>query len=244
MARLHFSRSSCQISGAYVPVAEISLDATDSVYFSHHVLLHAEPSIGLDTMRMPDGWHRVLAGQPLVMMTARGPGHIAVSADDPGDTIAVPLAPGQVVDVREHHFLVATGNVQYHYAPSHLWLTSTYEHQKITQYPVGQFLDQFRADSEPGLVLLHAPGNTFVRDLAPGEQVLIKPRSLIWKDQTTRMSLHTEHSAGGRGYNLWVKLQGPGRAAVSSISGWSGWRGMLADSSPRTRKSWEPTAGQ
>jgi hypothetical protein len=36
---------------------------------------------------------------PLIMMTARGPGHIAFSADAPGETIAVPLQRGQAVDV-------------------------------------------------------------------------------------------------------------------------------------------------
>jgi hypothetical protein len=30
------------------------------------------------------------------MMTAQGPGHIAFSADEPGETLAVPLAPGRV----------------------------------------------------------------------------------------------------------------------------------------------------
>jgi hypothetical protein len=54
MTRLHFGHSSCQISGSYVPVAELALDAADSVYFSHHALLHAEPSVDLDLMRLPD----------------------------------------------------------------------------------------------------------------------------------------------------------------------------------------------
>src|SRR5258708_2366332 len=74
MARLHFNRSTCQISGTYVPVAEMNLHAEDSVYFSHHVLLHTDRSVQLDTMKMRGGWNRVRAGRPLFMMTARGPG--------------------------------------------------------------------------------------------------------------------------------------------------------------------------
>ncbi|MGH3305504.1 MAG: hypothetical protein ACRDOK_28345, partial [Streptosporangiaceae bacterium] len=42
MARIRFSRSTCQISGKYVPVAEMQLDPSDTVYFSHHSLLHSE----------------------------------------------------------------------------------------------------------------------------------------------------------------------------------------------------------
>ena len=50
---------------------------------------------------------------PLVMTQAQGPGHIAFSRDAPGEMIALPLQPGQAVDVREHFFLVATANVTY-----------------------------------------------------------------------------------------------------------------------------------
>jgi uncharacterized protein (AIM24 family) len=36
-------RSQCQIAGSYVPVAELNLTPGDQVYFSHHVLLWADP---------------------------------------------------------------------------------------------------------------------------------------------------------------------------------------------------------
>src|SRR5262249_39066556 len=89
MARIRFNRSTCQISGAYVPVSEMNLHQEDWVYFSHHVLLHTDPNVQLDTLKMSGGWNRVLAGMPLFMMTARGPGHIAFSADHPGETLVV-----------------------------------------------------------------------------------------------------------------------------------------------------------
>jgi hypothetical protein len=38
MARIRFNRSTCQITGRYVPVAEMQLDQSDSVYFSHYPL--------------------------------------------------------------------------------------------------------------------------------------------------------------------------------------------------------------
>ncbi len=53
------------------------------------------PSVRLGNMPMKGGWKRMRAGMPLIMMTAQGPGHIAFSADEPGETLAVPLAPGQ-----------------------------------------------------------------------------------------------------------------------------------------------------
>src|SRR5579859_5527425 len=99
MAHIRFGRSTCQVSGKYVPVAEMAL--------------HDDPRVRLGNLPLKGGWKRMRAGMPLVMMTAQGPGHIAFSADEPGETLAVPLSPGRAVDVVEHRFLVATGNVNY-----------------------------------------------------------------------------------------------------------------------------------
>jgi uncharacterized protein (AIM24 family) len=198
MTRLHFGHSSCQISGTYVPVAEFSLGAGDSLYFSHHGLLHAEPGVELDVMLMPDDWSRSLAGMPVYMMTARGPGHLA-----------------------------------------NVWYRTRYEHETTWHYPLaGRYLDRFEATDTPGLLLLHAPGSTFIRDLADSDTVYVKPEAVVWKDHAVRVSLHTEQLAGGQGYYMWVKLQGPGRVVVKSIFGYAGWSGSIVDSTPRTSHAW------
>jgi uncharacterized protein (AIM24 family) len=238
LTRLRFSHSSCQISGAYVPVAELALDAADSVYFTHHALLHAEPSVDLDLMRMPDGWQRSLAGLPVQVLTARGPGHLALSADEPGETVAVPLQPGRSIDVAEHRFLAATGNVSYQWHRAPVWYQTKYEHETTMHHPIGPYLDRFEAAQTPGLLLLHAPGSTFIRDLADGDVVHVKPMSLVWKDRSVQASLHTEKMRDGQGYFMWVKLHGPGRVMIKSISGLAGWRGTIVDSSPRTTRAW------
>jgi uncharacterized protein (AIM24 family) len=225
MARLHFGRSICQISGSYVPVAEMNLHADDWVYFSHHVLLHTNPGIRLTSMQMAPGWTRMLSGMPLVMMIAQGPGSIAFSEDHPGELIAVPLQHGQSVQVVEHRFLVATGNVKYTWQPSGCWFTTMQGDEQEYHFPVGSTLDTFWAEFGPGLLLLHAPGNTFIRDLAPGESILIQPSALIWKDPTVRMGLHIEYPGGNYWFSsprwnaktVWLALVGPGRVAISSV---------------------------
>ena len=145
MARIHFNRSTCQISGKYVPVAEMSLHDEDWVYFSHHVLLHTDPQVRLETLKMARGWNRMLAGMPLIMMKARGPGHIAFSADQPGETLAVPLQPNQSIDVVEHRFLVATGNVVYQWERSGSGSPPRTGTTQETHYPLGQTMDRFTA---------------------------------------------------------------------------------------------------
>jgi uncharacterized protein (AIM24 family) len=225
MARIRFSRSTCQISGMYVPVADMGLHDDDWVYFSHHSLLHTDANVRLGNLPMRGGWKRMRAGLPLIMMRAQGPGHIAFSADAPGETIAVPLRPGQAVDVAEHRFLVATGNVGYDWKNPNVWFTTGSGDDTETHYPLGQTIDTFSAVGSNGLLLLHAPGNTFIRDLAPGQRILVQPGGLIWKDQSVAMFLHFEYPRGAYWFSsakwqaksIWLTLQGPGRVAVQSV---------------------------
>jgi uncharacterized protein (AIM24 family) len=246
MARIRFSRSTCQIIGKYVPVAEMSLHEDDWVYFSHHNLLHTDPQVRLETMRMAGGWNRMLAGMPLIMMTARGPGHIAFSADKPGETLAVPLQHNQAVDVVEHRFLVATGNVTYQWENSGIWFSTQKGDDQEYHYPLGRTMDRFWAQGGPGLLLLHAPGNTFVRDLAPGERILIQPSGLIWKDPTVRMTLHFEYPHGAYWFSsarmqaksAWLSLHGPGRVAIQSVFERPEMTGQVVRCSSATTQVW------
>jgi uncharacterized protein (AIM24 family) len=246
MARIRFSRSTCQISGTYVPVADMGLHDDDWVYFSHHVLLHTDPRVRLGNLPMRGGWKRMRAGLPLIMMRAQGPGHIAFSADEPGETLAVPLRPGQAIDVAEHRFLVATGNVGYDWANSNVWFTTGDSDETEWHYPVGRTMDRFTAAGSNGLLLLHAPGNTFIRDLAPGERLLVQPGGLIWKDESVTMFLHFEYPRGAYWFSsarwqaksIWLTLQGPGRVAVQSVFERPEMVGAVKQSSGATTQYW------
>jgi uncharacterized protein (AIM24 family) len=157
------------------------------------------------------------------MTQAQGPGHIAFSKDDPGELIPVPLQPGQTVEVREHLFLAATTSVAYDWFDPYIWFETKNGDETERHYPVGMFMDRFSAGQTPGLLLLHAGGNVFVRDLAPGQSILVKPTALIFKDPGVEMYLHFEHPGtvfSGWGYwgnrYLWLRLTGPGRVGVQS----------------------------
>ena len=225
MARIHFGHSICQISGSYVPVADMRLHDGDWVYFAHPALLHADTRVRLDTLSLKGGWQRKRAGMPLVMMTATGPGHIAFSADAPGETLAVPLRQGHAIDVAEHRFLVATGNVQYQWENAHVWFTTGSGDDTEWHYPMGRFMDRFASAQGNGLLLLHAPGNTLVRDLEYGQRILVQPTALIWKDRSVRSGLHFEYPRGQYWFSsarfeaktTWLSLHGPGRVAIQSV---------------------------
>lgn len=223
MAKLQFGNSYCQIEGTYVPVADMNLAANDWVYFSHHVLLWMDTQVQVSAMSLKGAWKRMLAGMPLIMTQAVGPGRIAFSRDAPGEMISLPLQPGQAVDVREHLFMVATGSVTYDWFQSNIWFTTKEGDEQETHYPLGMLLDRFQAPQYPGLLLLHSAGNVFVRTLGPGETILVKPTAFLFKDTSVKMRLHIERPGGtwrswrswGDRY-LWVRLHGPGRVAVQS----------------------------
>ena len=250
MAKLQIGKSSCQIEGLYVPVADFNLAPEDGVYFAHHVLLWKENPVAISMMSMKGAWKRAFAGMPIFMTQAKGPGHIAFSRDLPGELLALPLQPGQAVDVREHFLLVATDQVDYGWANSNIWFTTRVQHgdetEYETHYPLGMFLDRFSAPKMPGLLLLHASGNVFVRQLAPGQSILIKPTALIFKDPTVSMQLHFEnpHSQWNlwMSYNqryLWLRVTGPGRIAIQSAFEPVEDDGQtITQTSPATRQQW------
>jgi uncharacterized protein (AIM24 family) len=246
MARIRFGQSTCQITGTYVPVAEMSLQDDDWVWFSHHALLHNDLNVSMANLPMKGGWKRMRAGLPLVMMWAKGPGNIAFSASEPGETLAVPLVPGRVIDVVEHSFLVATGTVQYDWQNASVWFTTGTGDDKEWHYPVGQTMDRFAAVGGNGLLLLHAPGNTFIRDLRADERILIQPSALVWKDQSVNMFLHFEYPGGQYWYSsarwqaktTWLALQGPGRVAIKSVYERPEPSGIVQQHSGATVTSW------
>jgi len=221
MARIRFGQSECQITGSYVPVAEMTLAPSDQVYFSHHVLLWTDPATQLAARQMEKGWDRKRAGMPLCMMEASGPGHIAFSDDDPGELIAVPLEKGQSIDVAENHFLVATASLTYQWLNTVIWWEIGTGNEREWFFPRGRYVDRFTAQ-ERGLLLLHARGNTFIRDLGDGERIYVVPRALVYKDPKVSLNMHMERPASPRGH--WqiipmIRLVGPGRVAIQSQYG-------------------------
>ncbi len=247
MARLQFGQSHCQIAGTMVPSAEFNLAAGEMVYFSHHVLLWTDPETRLQNMSMRGGWKRMMAGLPLIMAEAHGPGHVALSDNHAGEVIGLPLQHGQSIWVREHRFLCATGNIRYDFQQTGVWYVTGTGDEQETHYPMGQFGDVFTATDRPGLLLLHAPGNTFIRDLKANESLLVQPTALLYRDVSVTVHLHLEypHNFGFAFWrsnwsyrNIWIRLRGPGRVAVQSKFERPEDTEIIQNSSYATRHHW------
>ena len=193
LARIQFGQSRVQIEGQQVPTANFTLAGPEWIYFGHHSLLWCDPAVALRAMPMKGGWKRVMAGLPILMIQASGPGHVGLADNHAGEIVALPLQAGQSMVVREHRFLTATGNVAYDWQQSPLWYQTGTGDDRETHYPLGNYEDRFTAKEGPGLLLLHSPGNTFVRDLAANETILMKPTALLYRDIGVTAHLHLEY---------------------------------------------------
>jgi uncharacterized protein (AIM24 family) len=90
-------------------------------------------------------------------------------------------------------------------------------------YPVGRHVDRYTAGERPGLVMVQCGGNAFIRDLAEGESILVKPPALLFKDPSVGMQMHVEYPAAGMklwrtwgNRYLWLRITGPGRVGLQS----------------------------
>lgn len=250
MTHLQAGHSTVQIEGAISGVADWNLAADEGLFFPHHVLLWQDPAVRVSSMPLSKPWTRHRAGLPIFMLQAQGPGHIAFSHQNTGELVALPVQAGAAIDVCEHKLLVATEGIGYDWYESGVWYSTQgrdaadsgagagllrlglelggddRERQADEvrwHYPMGQFVDRFVARDRPGLVMIGATGNAYVRTLAEGESLLIKPPALLFKDPTVAVQLHVEYPGAGvkfwRSWGnryLWLRVWGPGRVGMES----------------------------
>jgi uncharacterized protein (AIM24 family) len=212
------------IEGELVPVVDVMLGNQMSIYFEHHILLWKHPGVQIGFKSMKGSARRLFAGLPVFMTEAQGPGNISFSRDSVGQIVALRLQQGQMVEVREHQFLVATSNVDYGF-------TFVQGAANILFSRTGLFIDQFTARGGEGMVLLHGYGNVFEKMLAPGETLDVEPGAWLWKDPSVQMQPTTVASSQRGGGLLGAiggmiagasfilnRFTGPGRLGLQSMS--------------------------
>lgn len=214
MAKIQFGGSSAQIEGSQVPVIDLSLAAGEGVYFSHDKILWRDGKVNLSNMS-GNLFKRMRAGMPIMMMQAIGPGRIAFSHDLPGEVVAIPLNPGGQIMTREHHMLLATHSVAFDGRAAWTSYTTGSGNDSETHYPLGMYVDEFKASTQPGLVLLHAAGNVFTKHLNEGEFVDVSPHSVLAWHCHIQLRIELANSISQRSY-LSLRATGPGRVWIQS----------------------------
>ena len=202
------------IEGELVPVLAVEIDAMP-VYFEHHILLWKDPSMQVGLKPLPGAFKRILAGMPVFMTQTEGRGRIAFSRDGVGHVFPIHLSAGQGIEVREHQFLAATGNLEYNFQ----WVKGA---ANILFGGTGLFVDTFVCRQGEAILWLHGYGNVFEVVLAPSEQIDIEPGGWIHKDASVGMETMFQglkssiFGSGGRLF--WNRFTGPGRVGIQSMS--------------------------
>jgi uncharacterized protein (AIM24 family) len=200
------------IEGELVPVLHLELREMP-VYFEHHILLWKHPAVHVGLKPMKGAFKRMLAGMPIFMTEAKGPGQIAFSRDGVGHVFPIHLRAGESLDVREHQFLAATDNVNYTF-------TRIKGVANILFGGSGFFIDTFACPDEEGIVWLHGYGNVFEVTLATGEPIDIEPGGWIYKDPSVQMDAQFQRVATGwfAGTSIcWNRFTGPGKVGLQSM---------------------------
>jgi uncharacterized protein (AIM24 family) len=213
-----------RVEGELVPAVDVELGSQQTVYFEHHILLWKQPNVTLGFMGLQNAAKRFFAGLQIFISTAQGPGNIAFSREAPGQIVAMRLKPGEAIDVREHQFLLATGNVDYNF----YWQQGL---ANVIFARTGLFIDRFTATSSEGLLLLHGYGNVFEKTLAPGEMLDVEPGAWLWKDANVRMDTVSVLNSSGKGGLMGAlgafvggaalmlnRFYGPGRVGMQSMT--------------------------
>lgn len=198
-----------RVEGHLVPIVELELDAHHAVYFEHHTILAKDPKLSIGIHPVRGAVRRLLAGLPVLLTEATGPGHLSLSRDGVGEVVVLDLN-GEAVDVLEHRFLAASSSVEY-------GVQRVRGVKNLLGSGTGFFMDRFRGR---GLLLLHGYGDVLERTLADGESVDVDPMAWLYKDAHVHMDTHLVNVStglfGGSGF-VMTRFTGPGRLAYQSL---------------------------
>lgn len=197
------------VAGHLVPIVSLALDTSHAVYFEHHTILAKGIDLQVGLMPVRGALRRMLAGLPVLLTKASGPGKLSLSRDGVGEIVALDLQ-GEEVDVMEHRFLAASATVEYS-------AQRVRGIKNLLGSGTGFFMDRFRGN---GLLLIHGYGDVLEIELAAGESIDLDPYAWLYKDAAVRMDTHlvglTTGLFGGSGF-VMTRFTGPGRLAYQSL---------------------------
>jgi uncharacterized protein (AIM24 family) len=208
-----FAGVTYHLRGGLVPELQIELSG-QAVMFEHHTLLWKESAVNIELRKLPGGIKRKIAGLDFFITRTGGPGRIAFSRDWPGQCIPLHLAHGQEINVREHHFLAATDNIDY-----------SFERVKGIRNMLlggsGLFIDRFHASSGDAIVWVSGQGNVFEVELEAGEAIDVEAGGWLYKDtsvtlESQSIGLKTGMFAGDHKLT-WNRFTGPGKVAIQTL---------------------------
>jgi len=205
---------SFRIRGGLAPVVEWQMDGSYTLFFEHYVLMYRDPAVVVSGAIPRGAMKRLVGHMPIILAKAKGKGLLALGRGAPGEIRGIPLAPGNMLEVREHQFLAATDTLSYGFnrvrGISNLLFGGN-----------GFFVDTFKSGKDAGVVWIHVHGNLIEVELGPGEQLDVEPSRWCYKDPTVKMTtVPISVSAGLFASSSFMlnRFIGPGRLGLQSMT--------------------------
>jgi uncharacterized protein (AIM24 family) len=188
--------------------------ADQPVFFEHHIMAWKDPALGIDVKHLQGTFKRSFRGMPIYMVETKGKGEIAFSRGGPGEVLAISLAEGESLNVREHQWLCASSTLDFSF--SHVAGVAN-----MLFAGTGLFIDTFSCSTGEGGLWLLGYGNLFEVNLMEGESIDVDPGCWIYKDLSVHMTAVVQRlSMGAFGESAQYvvnRFTGPGRLGIQTM---------------------------
>jgi TIGR00266 family protein len=206
-----------KILGGNFPMAEVSLQAGESMYTEKGAMAWMSDNISMDT-NMKGGFMkgigRMMSGESLFMATyacTRGQGMVAFGSSFAGEIKAISLGPGQSIICQKDSFLAAQNSVS---------LAIDFKRKLGAGFFGGEGFIMQRITG-PGTVFVEIDGSAVEYNLTPGQVLKVDTGYVAMYESTVSMDITSVSGFknvlfGGEGLFL-TTLRGPGRVWLQTM---------------------------
>jgi len=205
-----------EIKGGAFPVVECQLASGEQMITEKGSMVWMSPNMEMETKGGGVGkmFSKAFSGESMfqnIYTAAGGPGYIAFGSSFPGKILAVEIGPGQELIVQKSAFLAAETGVE----------LSIHFNKKLGAGFFGGEGFIMQKLSGRGIAFVEIDGELEVRDLAPGEQLLVDTGNLAGMMGGVTMDIQQVKGLknkllGGEGFFNTV-LTGPGRVWLQTM---------------------------
>jgi len=205
-----------EIKGGVFPVVECQLARGEQMITEKGSMVWMSPNMEMETKGGGVGkmFSKAFSGESMFqnIYTAQGgPGYIAFGSSFPGKILAVEIGPGQELIVQKSAFLAAETGVE----------LSIHFNKKLGAGFFGGEGFIMQKLSGRGIAFVEIDGELKIRDLAPGEQLLVDTGNLAGMMGGVTMDIQQVKGLknkllGGEGFFNTV-LTGPGRVWLQTM---------------------------
>jgi len=205
-----------EIKGGAFPVVECQLASGEQMITEKGSMVWMSPNMEMETKGGGVGkmFSKAFSGESMfqnIYTAAGGPGYIAFGSSFPGKILAVEIGPGQELIVQKSAFLAAETGVE----------LSIHFNKKLGAGFFGGEGFIMQKLSGRGIAFVEIDGELEIRDLAPGEQLLVDTGNLAGMMGGVTMDIQQVKGLknkllGGEGFFNTV-LTGPGRVWLQTM---------------------------